>query len=141
MKTLKAIEDDMIEPYPNKLWNVIETKLSSEIKSLKKFEKLFIHEQKEIIRNYDEALRKAIFYYVLSDKTELHRLRMHAVPQPFPPILIRAPIPWHSRITVSRHYLYHNLFVCHQIAQSLRQLWHQKYLNFFIKCTVYFFLS
>jgi dynein heavy chain len=77
----------------------------------------------EVISNYNQSIRKVILDYVLLDPEERKRLNIQTYPIDYPPIIIRAPVPWHCTFVISSQMLDHKLFILNPVFLCLRDLW------------------
>ena len=79
--------------------------------------------KRETLLDYYKSIRKAIFQYIIEDPEERKRLNIQTLPAYYPPIIIRAPVPWHSSYVTSSQLLDHKLYTCNPVLLSLRDLW------------------
>jgi dynein heavy chain len=77
----------------------------------------------EIVSDYNQSLCRAILEFILLDPGERKRLNIYNFPADYPPIVIQAPVPWHSTFVISSHVLHHRLFIVNPVLLSLRDLW------------------
>lgn len=77
----------------------------------------------EVTNDYKQSLRKAILDYILLDPEERKRLNIQTYPIYYPPIIIRAPVPWHCTFLISSQMLDHKLFIGNPLLLGLRDLW------------------
>lgn len=61
--------------------------------------------------------------YVLNDPYEWQRLKIQTFPSDYPPMIVKAPVPWHIPFTVGREALFRHLFIGNQVVLSIRDLW------------------
>lgn len=61
--------------------------------------------------------------YVLVDPSELHRLSICSVPQPFPRRFFRAPVPWATSYRDVKLWQSQHLFAVTHIMLLLQEMW------------------
>ncbi|KAM4624509.1 dynein axonemal heavy chain 3 [Polymixia lowei] len=74
-------------------------------------------------RDYDFSVRKSIVDYILKDPSERRRLRVSAVPRPFPSRVVRGPVPWASSYRETRDWQSQHLFTVNHTMLLLQDAW------------------
>lgn len=82
--------------------------------------------ESEIAGDHERSLRSSIIHFVLGDPRERQRLGVKSIPEGFPILTIRAPVPWHQAKLMADHNMEHNLFIGNEIARDIRDIWYER---------------
>lgn len=83
--------------------------------------------QREILNEYFIAMKESILRCILQDPYEKLRLNIKFFPLRWPSLLVRAPMPWHTSVTVAKQKLYYIYFQGNCILLELKKIWNEKY--------------
>lgn len=70
----------------------------------------------EVETYYERGVKRAAIYAKLESPAERERLNIHAYPKPYPALVIRGPISWHTSAILAKHHLEHNLFTLNKVG-------------------------
>lgn len=120
---LQAIDLDYLQPFDISMMDKILDLVPEELRSHWEFRFFYEKFLNKLKKYYYNALRKAILNYDLCDVVERRRLDIQTLPHEWPPIIIRAPIPWHTNVTIAKHRLSNHYHLGSEIQIALRVLW------------------
>ncbi|XP_076256705.1 dynein heavy chain 3, axonemal [Rhynchophorus ferrugineus] len=123
----EGIDPKDIPPYNKNLLIRIKKSIPDKYRELKCFKPMISSHECEILRWYCIYMRYNMVEYVLHDPAEWKRLRLESFPRPFPALVIRAPVTWHTQYCISQQYMERHYFQGNIIICKIRELWFEKY--------------
>ncbi|XP_065826535.1 dynein axonemal heavy chain 3-like isoform X2 [Oscarella lobularis] len=123
----RGVPPDALAPVPEEHMERAKERIPELLRENPDFAGLLFDLTEEIKKDYRFSIRKAIVDYILSDKAELERLHIKAVPVTLPQRVARAPVPWHDRYQVAKQNQEERLFITNPMMRLLQNLWDQKF--------------
>ncbi|XP_030596674.1 dynein heavy chain 3, axonemal isoform X2 [Archocentrus centrarchus] len=123
MYYINSVPSSVIAPQPHKQMINIMKLLPPKNENSKQLQSLRADMEEEVKRDYCFSLKKSIVDYILMDPSELHRLSISSVPQPFPKRVIRAPVPWGTSYRDAHTWQSQHLFAVTHIMFLLQNMW------------------
>ncbi|NXU51136.1 DYH3 protein, partial [Turnix velox] len=118
-----GVRDDMLAPQDKEVMDAILKLVPAHILADTDLENSLENLKEEIKADYKINLKKAIVDYILMDPAQRERLSIQSTPRPFPPRVVRAPVPWHSSYEEVKSWNERNLFTVNPLMPTLQQLW------------------
>ena len=76
----------------------------------------------EIRKDHSTAQKQAVLNYILLDKQEQERLRIHGIPPVFKPHVARGPVPWHLQLQENRANIVKYLFRANPVVLDVQKI-------------------
>uniref|UniRef100_A0A8C9V6G4 Dynein axonemal heavy chain 7 n=1 Tax=Scleropages formosus TaxID=113540 RepID=A0A8C9V6G4_SCLFO len=123
-----GVQSDMLAAQPpQQIKNILKLLPDHGEAESRTLQKLKSDNLEEVFHDYDFSLRKSIVDYVLRDPSERRRLFISSIPRPFPPRVIRGPVPWSSSYREARDCMVHHLFTVNPVMLHLQELWFKNF--------------
>ncbi|KAL0892691.1 hypothetical protein ABMA27_014410 [Loxostege sticticalis] len=124
--------------YPIHLYKRAKAEVDKQTASIKKrllvltYQACVRQSETDIREFFEMAMKRCLLSYILEDPAECLRLRIAFLPRLWPALVVRAPVPWHTRFVRAKQAMHYRFYQGNPLLLELRRIWQERYQDMLI---------